>query len=48
MSIARRTTLIGSSLNYSPIYHMSVYLLPKTVIKALTKLGELFLARWRY
>lgn len=33
MSIAGRSTLISSSLNNAPIYHMSVYLLTKTVIK---------------
>lgn len=37
-SIAGRSTLIGSSLNNSPIYHMSVYLLPKTIIKRLDKI----------
>lgn len=34
MSITGRTTLIEASLNNSPIYHMSVYLLPKTIINA--------------
>jgi hypothetical protein len=33
LSIARRSTLISLGLNNSPIYHMSVYLLPKTTIK---------------
>lgn len=32
MSIAGRSTLINSSLNNAPIYHMSIYLLPKTII----------------
>jgi hypothetical protein len=31
LSIAGRTTLINSSLINSTIYHMSMYLLPKTV-----------------
>ena len=31
LSIAGRTTLIRFSLNNAPIYHMSIYLLPKTV-----------------
>jgi hypothetical protein len=33
MSIAGRTTLINSSLSNTIIYHMSMYLLPKTVSK---------------
>jgi hypothetical protein len=37
LSIARRTTLINSSLINSTIYHMSMYLLPKTVIKRMDK-----------
>jgi hypothetical protein len=32
---ADRSTLICSSLNNSPIYHMYIYLLPKTVVKDL-------------
>jgi hypothetical protein len=42
MSIARRTTLIGASLNNSPIYHMSVYLLPKTTMDSLDKIRKSF------
>jgi len=42
MSIAGRTTLIGASLNNSPIYHMSVYLLPKTTIDSLDKIRKRF------
>ena len=42
LSIAGRSTLIGSSLNNSPIYHMSVYLLPKTIIKRLDKVRTFF------
>ena len=42
LSIAGRSTLIGSSLNNSPIYHMSVYLLPKTIIKRLDKIKTFF------
>lgn len=37
MSIAGRSTLISSSLNNTPIYHMSIYLLPKTMIKEFDK-----------
>jgi hypothetical protein len=32
LSIAGRSTLISAGLNNSPIYHMSVYLLPKSTI----------------
>jgi hypothetical protein len=42
MSIAGRTTLIGASLNNSPIYHMTVYLLPKTTIDSLDKIRKRF------
>lgn len=42
MSIVRRATLIGASLNNSPIYHMSVYLLPKMTINSLDKIGRIF------
>lgn len=34
MSIAGRTTLINSSLSNTPIYHMSIYLFPKTIISS--------------
>jgi hypothetical protein len=37
LPIAGRTTLINSSLVNSTIYHMSMYLLPKTVIKRMDK-----------
>jgi hypothetical protein len=37
LAIAGRTTLINSSLVNSTIYHMSMYLLPKTVIKTMDK-----------
>ena len=37
MSIAGRTTLINSSLSSSFIYHMSIYLLPKSVVNILDK-----------
>lgn len=37
MSIAGRATLINSILTNTFIYHMSMYLLPKTVVKALDK-----------
>jgi hypothetical protein len=42
MSIAGRSTLISSSLNNAPIYHMSIYLLPKTVINELNKVRRTF------
>ena len=32
LSMAGRTVLISASLNNTPTYHMSVYLLPKTTI----------------
>lgn len=47
MSIAGRSTLISSSLNNTPIYHMSIYLLPKTTVKNLDKIRRTFLARGR-
>jgi hypothetical protein len=37
LSMAGRTTLINASLVNSTIYHMSMYLLPKTIIKRLDK-----------
>jgi hypothetical protein len=40
LSIAGRTTLINSSLNNSTIYHMSMFMLPKTVIKEWIKVEE--------
>jgi hypothetical protein len=42
MSIAGRTTLINSSLSNSFIYHMSMYLLPKTVTDRLDKQRRIF------
>jgi hypothetical protein len=42
LSIAGRTTLINSSLTSTFIYHMSMYLLPKTVIKQLDKQRRTF------
>lgn len=42
MSIAGRTTLISLSLNNSPTYHMSVHLLPKTIINKLEKIRRKF------
>ena len=42
MSIARRTILINSSLSNSPIYHMSIYLLPKTIIDRLDRVRRKF------
>jgi hypothetical protein len=37
LSIIGRTTLINSSLTNSSIYHMSMFLLPKTVIHRMDK-----------
>lgn len=37
MSIAGRTTLINSSPSSSFVYHMSIYLFPKTVVDRLDK-----------
>jgi hypothetical protein len=34
LSITGRSTLISASLNNSPIYHMSVYLLPKSTFES--------------
>lgn len=42
MTMAARATLICSSLNNSPIYHMSVFLLPKTILKEIDKLRRTF------
>lgn len=42
MTIAGRTTLIGTCLNNSPIYQMSVYLLPKTVHDKIDKIRRTF------
>jgi len=42
MSIAVRSTLTSSSLNNSLIYHMSIYLLPKTIINNLDKARRSF------
>jgi len=42
MCIAGRSTLISSSLNNSPIYHMSVYLLPKTIVNKMDKIRRSF------
>lgn len=45
MSIAGRTTLINSNLSSSFIYHMSMYLLPKTASSALDKQRRMFFCR---
>jgi hypothetical protein len=42
LSIAGKKTLIDSSLNNTPIYHMSLYLLPKAVIYKLDKIRRSF------
>lgn len=42
MSIAGRTTLINSSLTNTFIYHMSMYLLPKTLVADLDKKRRTF------
>lgn len=43
MSIAGRTTMIDSSLSNTFIYHMSIYLLPKTTTDILDKQRRTFL-----
>jgi hypothetical protein len=45
MLIAGRTTLINTSMTNSPIYHMSIYLLPKTIVKNLDKIRRTFSGR---
>ena len=42
LSIAGRATLISASLTNSPIYHMSVYLLPKSTISSMDKTRRTF------
>jgi hypothetical protein len=42
MSIAARTTLINSSLSNDPIYQMSIYLLPKTIVNKMDKIRRTF------
>ena len=42
LSTVGRSSLISSSLNNSPIYHMSVYLLPKTTVKMPDKTRRTF------
>jgi hypothetical protein len=43
LSMAGRITLIDACLTNSPIYHMSMYLLPKTTIKKLDAKRRRFL-----
>ena len=43
MSIARRTTMITANLSSSFIYHMSIYLLPKTITNKLDSQRRSFL-----
>jgi hypothetical protein len=43
LSVAGRITLINACLSNSPIYHMSMYLLPKTTIDNLDKRRKKFL-----
>jgi hypothetical protein len=42
MSIAGRTILINASLTNVVIYHMSMYLVPKTVADSLDKQRRVF------
>jgi hypothetical protein len=42
MSIAGRVTLINASLSNSVIYHMSIYLMPKTVTNRMDKHRRMF------
>jgi hypothetical protein len=43
--MAGRTTLINSSLINTSIYHMSMFLLPKTMVKRLDKCRRKFFRR---
>lgn len=45
LTMAWRATLIGASLNSSPMYHMSVYLLQKTTIKEMDKIRRTFFGK---
>jgi hypothetical protein len=45
LSVVGRITLINACLRNSPIYHMSMYLLPKTTIGNLDKKGRSFLGK---
>jgi hypothetical protein len=42
LSIARRVALINASLSNSFIYHISIYLMPKTVTSRLDKHKRMF------
>jgi hypothetical protein len=42
MCVAGRTTLINSNLTSSTIYHMSMYLLPKTITERLDRQRRVF------
>jgi hypothetical protein len=42
LSIVGRSTLISASLTNAPIYHMSVYLLPKSTINTMDKTRRTF------
>lgn len=42
ISIDGISTLISSSFNNAPIYHISIYLLPKTMIKELRRVRRTF------
>jgi hypothetical protein len=42
LSIAGRSTLISASLTNAPIYHMSVYLLPKSTMNTMDKTRRTF------
>jgi hypothetical protein len=45
VSLASRTTLINSNLSNTIVYHMSMYLLPKTVADALDKQRRIFFGK---
>jgi hypothetical protein len=47
MSIAGRKTLIDSSLSNAPLYQMSIYLLPKTIVHKMDKIRRTFFSRKR-
>jgi hypothetical protein len=47
MSYGGRYVLINSSLSNTPIYHMSMFMVPKNVLKNGEDEKEIFLAGWK-
>jgi len=45
MSIAGRTILINASLSNTAVYHMSIYILPKTIIDKIDKIRRAFFGK---